>query len=714
MNKLLLTIIPLDVVKERKRYCQLSFLTLLFLLFTSFCFAQELVTEVEAESGVLNGVQTSTATSGYSGTGYVTGFDNADDYLTVSVKVPSKAFYSIVITYRSASGFKTQYISINGSGNSPINFTQSDGFAQTNVGKYLFNQGENTISIRNYWGWVELDKFSILTAVPNVYDITTTLIDADADIATSNLYKYLRDNYRTKIISGHTEGHQGTIKDISGYSPKLHGFDFQHYTEGYPYLWKDGGFSFGAEDDGSTDRAIDFYKNKNGIVTFHWHWHSPSGGEVGKNTFSTWLTTFDVSKAVTPGTTEYDLIIRDIDAIAVQLKKLQDAGVPVLWRPLHEAGGGWFWWGAKGAEPAKKLWDILYDRLENHHQLNNLIWVWSTPETDWYPGNDKVDILGYDSYPGAFNYSSQKNMFDVMHTLSNGKKIVAMTENGPIPDVNECLTYDAPWAYFMTWNNSLSYDNSEAHIKDIYTNSKTITLEAKQTELNFIADGVYKITPKHSGKPLEVEKASLKDGGNVIQSTYSGADHERWNVKKLSDGYYSITNVKSGKALDVLGFSTSNGGDINQWTYNGTKNQKWKIETTTEGYYQIVSVNSSKCVDVAGISYKDGASIHQWTCLGSDNQSFSFELLSTSSARLAPSETKSVNSLAIYPNPSDSEFTIEQDGLFTYEIKDKVGKILARGSGNGKVAFGKELPTGVYIIKVDGTQTNKTVRIIKH
>jgi beta-mannanase len=23
----------------------------------------------------------------------------------------------------------------------------------------------------------------------------------------------------------------------------------------------------------------------------------------------------------------------------------QDAGVTVLWHPLHEASGGWFWWG---------------------------------------------------------------------------------------------------------------------------------------------------------------------------------------------------------------------------------------------------------------------------------------------------------------------------------------------------------------------------------
>jgi mannan endo-1,4-beta-mannosidase len=72
--------------------------------------------------------------------------------------------------------------------------------------------------------------------------------------------------------------------------------------------------------------------------------------------------------------------MKDIDTIAVQLKKLQSKGIPVLFRPLHEAEGGWFWWGAQGPEPCKKLWRILYQRLTHHHRINNLIWMVRTPE----------------------------------------------------------------------------------------------------------------------------------------------------------------------------------------------------------------------------------------------------------------------------------------------------------------------------------------------
>lgn len=105
------------------------------------------------------------------------------------------------------------------------------------------------------------------------------------------------------------------------------------------------------------------------------------------------------------------MIIRDLDAIAGQLKRLQAENIPILWRPLHEAGGKWFWWGAKGPDAAKKLYDIMRDRFINYHGIDNLIWVWSTPEWDWYPGNDRVDIIGYDSYPGSHNYGCPKDMW---------------------------------------------------------------------------------------------------------------------------------------------------------------------------------------------------------------------------------------------------------------------------------------------------------------
>ncbi|HEY3372164.1 MAG TPA: glycosyl hydrolase [Prolixibacteraceae bacterium] len=445
----------------------------------SFGQNQTPVDVAEAEDGVLTGVTISKSVAGYSGTGYVTGLDQGTDKITVTLHVPAKDFYKLIIRYNSTSGDKTQNMIVNNGGSSQVVFVKTTAWANIDAGKYLLNAGDNTITIQSSWGWMDIDKFSIYTASKNVYSITPDLVNPNANSDAKTLYGFLLSKFNSKIISGQTNSYYPEVKTIAGASPMIRGYDFQHYTQGYAYLWKNGAHTFGWEDDGSVKQAIDWYKSTagKGIITFQWHWHSPSGGTAGTNTFYTDKTTFDVTKAVQSGTIENGLIIRDIDSIASQLKRFQTAGVPILWRPLHEAGGAWFWWGAKGPKACKDLFYILYDRLTNYHHLNNLIWVWSTPETDWYPGNSFIDILGHDSYPGLYNYDMQKNSFDRIYNLSQGKKLIAMTENGPIPNPDDCLALDAPWAYFMSWGDLVAAQNSKEHIKEVLTNPKVLTIE---------------------------------------------------------------------------------------------------------------------------------------------------------------------------------------------------------------------------------------------
>jgi mannan endo-1,4-beta-mannosidase len=133
------------------------------------------------------------------------------------------------------------------------------------------------------------------------------------------------------------------------------------------------------------------------------------------------------------------------------------SGAPCTKQGEDGSGGG-----PKARNHARNLYNILFERLKNHHQLHNLIWVWSTPEEEWYPGNEKVDIIGYDSYPGEYNYSNQKYAFDELFRITQGKKLIAMTENGPIPDPTTCLTEGAPWLYFMSWSDLVTQQNNTA------------------------------------------------------------------------------------------------------------------------------------------------------------------------------------------------------------------------------------------------------------
>lgn len=91
-----------------------------------------------------------------------------------------------------------------------------------------------------------------------------------------------------------------------------------------------------------------------GMVEVQSYGNAPPGlidepGDEWYRGFSAEATTFDVAEAMAdPESEGYHLLIRDLDAIAFQPPRLRDAGVPVLWRPPHEAQGGWLWWGAVG------------------------------------------------------------------------------------------------------------------------------------------------------------------------------------------------------------------------------------------------------------------------------------------------------------------------------------------------------------------------------
>ncbi len=108
---------------------------------------------------------------GYSGTGYVTGFDNANDKVTVNVTVPENGLYRIVIRYLNT-GEKYQNVSVNNGFSSVVRFPATNTFAMADAGAYVLKAGSNTITVSKNWGWSEIDKFEIYTTQKNTYHVT--------------------------------------------------------------------------------------------------------------------------------------------------------------------------------------------------------------------------------------------------------------------------------------------------------------------------------------------------------------------------------------------------------------------------------------------------------------------------------------------------------------------------------------------------------------
>ena len=166
------------------------------------------------------------------------------------------------------------------------------------------------------------------------------------------------------------------------------------------------------------------------------------------------------------------------------MNSLQEADIPVLWRPIHEASGGWFWWGARGSKNYIELYKILYDRLVNYHKLNNLIWVWNAQDAKWYPGDEYVDVLSFDTYPGKRIYKTFDNELAELQSATSVTKLYALSENGPLPDITKLAQQNGIWSWFCTWNSEFVIDSNDnfseeytdlSHFKTFYDNPFVIT-----------------------------------------------------------------------------------------------------------------------------------------------------------------------------------------------------------------------------------------------
>ncbi|MCR5742440.1 MAG: glycoside hydrolase family 26 protein [Lachnospiraceae bacterium] len=303
------------------------------------------------------------------------------------------------------------------------------------------------------------------TAIKHTYDGTLSNPDAIENAVT--LYKYLKDTWGTACITGQMEStwmgspdyEMNYIEKNSGKLPAIRGLDFMHN-----------------DFDGVANRSIAWW-DKGGIVTICWH----TGADFASGYNECKADNIDWDEAFTEGTDTYNALLAGMDRAVPALLKLEDAGVPVLWRPFHELDGGWFWWSKGGSENFVKLWQMMYDRYTNYWELDNLIWVYAyshngTAIENWYPGDEYVDLIGGDSYDAGAN----GDLYDTVEELAAPGMPIVFHECGNIPTEEQMKNADAPWLFFMTWHTDYitnSTYNSKDAINAIYNSDYFITLD---------------------------------------------------------------------------------------------------------------------------------------------------------------------------------------------------------------------------------------------
>ena len=246
------------------------------------------------------------------------------------------------------------------------------------------------------------------------------------------------------------EGAQGSFKN-SGWSEIASGTDYFDISGDYTLVitedvlksLQEGGLIIGGHD----YTAVAVYLENNGTAL------DPNKDYA----FYKADTEFDATNATVEGTWENKVFTEDLKNAAAYLKLLRDADIPVLWRPFHEAAGGWFWWG-KDAASFKSLWIAMFNYFKTEG-LDNLIWVWTTEgnDADWYPGDQYVDIVGRDVY----NKETADCVSEYTSIAENyGNKIVSLSECGTVGLISEQWASGARWSWFMPWYDGTNEDGS--------------------------------------------------------------------------------------------------------------------------------------------------------------------------------------------------------------------------------------------------------------
>lgn len=451
----------------------------------------------EAEDCTLNGLSTASDRTNFSGDGYVTGFspDGANS-LAFDVDVPSNQHYDLSFCIASDELVDCT-IFLNESEISRFETTSDGAFTIITLYGVFLVKGGSEIELRAENGNIDLDylKLSNNTTLSEIsYDANGELSNDNAGQSAKDLMSFLSEHYGDYIITGQYVSDETNSE-----------LDLVYRTTGkYPVIrfsaLENSGDSF--DDSFKTiDAAAEWYRN-GGIVGLMWHWESP-----GK-TPSVYAkdTDFKLSDAVTDidiatlsqeeirglygegKITEqcYGLIL-DIDNMSGQLLSLKNKGIPVLWRPLHEASGDWFWWGASGTDAYKWLWKLMYTRMTEYFELDNLIWVWNGQSADTLVDKDTFDIAAVDIYMSEDKeYGSRYEQFAALQKLVGSDKLIALSECSCIPDIDASFRDNAVWAFFGLWygeyleNEKGEYSEKYMH-KDsfirAYNSSGALTLD---------------------------------------------------------------------------------------------------------------------------------------------------------------------------------------------------------------------------------------------
>ncbi|MGA5731549.1 glycosyl hydrolase [Streptomyces seoulensis] len=443
-----------------------------------------------------------------------------------------------------------------------------------------------------------------LTAAPSQAAVPAAPAAAAAGPSTPQaVVDYLRQISGNHVVSG--VHNKEPLSNPAQYTAQAHSL-----TGKWPGLWG-GELGFRADDIANRQTLINQAKtewNNGSLVSLTWHMCRPDvatcefdGGINGSR-----LSDAEWQQLITNGTSLNTAYKNKLEGAVSYLQQLKDAGVPVLFRPLHEMNEGWAWWGGRpGANGSARLFQITRDYLTSRG-LNNIVWVWNIKDTDansgsagvpsFYPGDNYVDVASLDPWRRGYPTS---DWYQALVNISHGKPI-SLAEVGTVPTPSQ-LAAQPKWAWFMIWAEYLTSGNSASGLQTTFNDSRVLS----QGQVSIPAGGGPSTPPGGGragvitgvgGKCVDVAGGATANGTAVQLYDCNGGDAQKWTVG--TDG----TVRALGKCLDVTGQGTVNGTRLQLWDCNGSGAQQWTAES--DGHLK--NPQSGRYLDAPGGSTANG------------------------------------------------------------------------------------------------------------
>lgn len=429
-------------------------------------------------------------------------------------------------------------------------------------------------------------------------EAVVNLADKGATAETRSLFQYLNEIRGSHILFGHQHATDealsapvnGVVSDTyaaTGDNPALYGWDTLS-LEGYE---KPG--STGNSPEQNRDNLVASMKaayESGGVLTLSSHMPNfVTGGDF-------YDTSGNVVSHILPGgdkNAEFNAFLDRIADFALHLKDDNGKAIPVIYRPFHEQNGSWFWWGAAytTSEQYAEIYRYTVEYLRDVKGVHNFLYAFS-PGSPFnglestflktYPGDDYVDILGFDTYYDGTTQGWFDTVLDdakLISRLADDKgKVAAFTEFGysnvkptgtadlqfftkliaklqSDPDAKR-MAYMLTWAnfgynsIFVPYHNSVQYGDHEllpdfqAYYQDDYTYfdrelngvyNKTVATEEERPFLH-IASPIAQDTIRTASAAIRARV--LEEQPSKVVYLVQGSDEEH-GMTRDSEGYYS-------------------------------------------------------------------------------------------------------------------------------------------------------------------------------